>query len=173
MPLKLEVMQLLRTVSTLKDKRSDDHFERFLYKVTARANQLPALPRKIRAPIRVDENAKTTFYDETPKKFYQRHYFEIADKLTGEIERRLEAPPFVLHTKIEGLFKATADGHLPHNDTIQEIEDHFGDDLQGEELHVELLLFRNCFQAMHFTIKNSNDQLLRYHTSTASCFDYF
>ena len=39
-------------------------------------------------------------------------------------------------SKIEGLFKAAADGHLPNNDTIYEIGDHLGDDLQGEELRV-------------------------------------
>ena len=55
-----------------------------------------------------------------------------------------------------------ADGHLPNNDTIQEIGDHFGEDLQGEELRVELLMLKNCFQAMHFTMKNLKDQLLRY-----------
>ena len=154
------------TVSTLKEKRSDEYFERFWDKVTARAHQLgveePALPRKRRAPSRVDENARTNFYDETPKKFYQRNYFEIADKLTGEIERRFEAPQFVLYTKIEGLFKAAAAGHLPNNDTIQQIGDHFGDDLQGEELRVELFLLKNSFQVMRFTMKNLKDQLLRY-----------
>ena len=60
------------------------------------------------------------------------------------------------------MFKAAADGHLPNNDTIQEIGDHFGDDLQGEELRVELLMLKNSFQAMHFTMKNLKDQLLRY-----------
>ena len=66
------------------------------------------------------------------------------------------------YTKIEGLFKAAADGHLPNNDTIQEIGDHLGDDLQGEELPVELLMLKNSFQEMHFTMKNLKDQLLRY-----------
>ena len=60
------------------------------------------------------------------------------------------------------MFKAAADGHLPNNDTIQEIGDHFGDDLQGEELRVELMMLKNSFQAMHFTMKNLKDQLLRY-----------
>ena len=59
-----------------------------------------------------------------------------------------------IYTKIEGLFKAAADGHLPNNDTIQEIGDHLGDDLQGEELPVELLMLKKSFQAMHFTMKN-------------------
>ena len=72
------------------------------------------------------------------------------------------------YTKIEGLLKAAADGHLPNNDTIQEIGDHLGDDLQGEELPVELLMLKNSFQAMHFTMKNLKDQLLRYCTNT--CF---
>ena len=79
------------TVSALMEKRSDDYFgyfERFWDKVTARAHQLgvkePALPLK-RRTSRVDKNARTSFHDETPKKFYQRHYFEIADKLSGEI----------------------------------------------------------------------------------------
>ena len=60
------------------------------------------------------------------------------------------------------MFKAAADGHLPNNDTIQEIGDHFGDDLQGEELRVELLMLKDSFQTMHFTMKNVKDQLLRY-----------
>ena len=73
-----------------------------------------------------------------------------------------EAPQFVLYiyTKIEGLSKAAADGHLPNNDTIQGIGDHRGDDLQGEELPVELLILKNSFQATHFTMKNLKDQHL-------------
>ena len=45
-----------------------------------------------------------------------------------------------INTKIEGLFKTAADGHLPNNDTIQEIGDHLGDDLQGEELLVDRVI---------------------------------
>ena len=53
------------TVSTLMEKRSDDYFERFWDKVTARAHQLGveelALPRKRRAPSRVDKKCKDKF----------------------------------------------------------------------------------------------------------------
>ena len=87
MPLKLAYAAV--TVSTLKEKRSEDYFERFWDKVTGIAYQLGveelAFPRKRRAPSRVDKNAWASFHDETPKKFYQRRYFEIADNFTGEI----------------------------------------------------------------------------------------
>ena len=53
------------TVSTLKEKRSEDYFERFWDKVTGRANQLGveelAFPRKRRAPSRVDKKCKGKF----------------------------------------------------------------------------------------------------------------
>ena len=98
----------------------------------AKANQLgvgdPILPRRRREPIR---------YDETHKEFYRRQYFEIADKVVGKIERRFEAPKSVLYTKVERMFKTAAEGQHMHLDTIQEINNHFGDDVQ-EDLHTKL-----------------------------------
>ena len=62
----------------------------------------PVLSRKRRAPTRLDQNSSNIFYyDESPKDMYQRVYYEIVDKLKGEIKCRYSSPAFALYTNVE------------------------------------------------------------------------
>ena len=56
---------------------------------------------KRRALIRLDEASTSTHHDDTPRDMYHRLYFEIVDKLIGEIERRFDSPTFSLYSKVE------------------------------------------------------------------------
>ena len=76
------------TLSSLMDQRSDAHFngvwQELLAKVMEFDCEEPVLPRKRRAPRRLDE-ATTSHFDATPEDMYRKHYFEVLDTIIGEI----------------------------------------------------------------------------------------
>ena len=73
----------------MKDLRSDANFDVFWHQLQEKATQLdisePKLPRKRRAPQR-DEASGTTYHGPIPETMYRRYYFEVLDKIVGEIE---------------------------------------------------------------------------------------
>ena len=93
------------TLVWLKEKRNHEHFNSFweylLNKHSDFGVEEPTLPRKQRAPICLDEASTSTHHDDKPRDMYRRLYFEIADKLTGEIERRFDSLTFSLYSKVE------------------------------------------------------------------------
>ena len=103
------------TVSSLKEMRKDDNFDSIWDDLLKKADELeceePILPRRRRAPKRIDEANSTVHYDSTPKHMYHRYYFEVLDKLIGEIERRFESPSFTFYSKVEGLLENAAVGN--------------------------------------------------------------
>ena len=69
-------------------------------------------------------------------------YFEILDKLIGEIDHRFDSLAFILYSKMEDILENGFVG-----DTIpksrSDVIGHFNDDLIKEELQVELSVLKN------------------------------
>lgn len=93
---------------------------------------------------------------------YRRVYFEIADKLKGEIERRYNSPTFALYTKVELILKKAATGESIPPEVLSEVLQHFGDDLQRDELTTELGMLKNVLVGNEYTIDNMKEKLLKY-----------
>ena len=129
------------TVSSLKEMRRDDSFDAIWDDLLKKADELeceePILPRR-RAPKHIDEASNTVHYDTTPKHMYCRYYFEVLDKLIGEIERRFESPLFTFYSKVEGLLENAAVGNSIAPEDVRIVVHHFKEDLVETELLTEL-----------------------------------
>ena len=134
------------TLKCLKEERNDEHFnslwEDLLVKCPEFGVEEPTLPRQQRAPICLDEASISTHHDDTPRDMYHRLYFEIVDKLTGEIERRFDSPTFSLYSKVETVLTKAATGEPVPDDLLSAVCTHFGDDLHSVELNTELSMLK-------------------------------
>ena len=134
------------TLSSLKDQRCDSCFssmwKELLEKVTEFDCEEPVLPRKRRAPRRLDE-ATTSHFDLTPEGMYCRLYFEVLDMITGEIQRRFESPSFTFYAKVESVLESAVTGLDISTEGVKEIVHHFKDDLIEPDLLTELKMLKN------------------------------
>ena len=55
--------------------------------------------------MRIDEASSTTHFDATPEDMYHRYYFEVLDKLIGEIKHRFESSSFTFYAKVESVLE--------------------------------------------------------------------
>ena len=93
---------------------------------------------------------------------YRKYYFEILDKLIGEIERRFESPTFILYSKVEEVLKYAATGvDVPCAD-VKDIVDHFGEDLHDADLCTKLAMLKNTMQGIEFSVTSLKEKLSVY-----------
>ena len=93
---------------------------------------------------------------------YHRLYFEIVDKLIGEIERRFDSPTFYLYSKVETvLTKAATGGQVP-DDLLSAVCTHFGDDFHSFELNTELNMLKNTMQGVEFSFEIVKQKVCNY-----------
>ena len=154
------------TLKCLEEERSEDRFnclwEDLMSKKTKFGVGEPVLPRKRRAPTRLDQNSSNSYYDESPKEMYRRIYYEIADKLKGEIERRYSSPAFALYTNVELILRKAATGESIPPEVLSEVFEHFGDDLQRDELTTELGMLKNAMVGAAYSIDNMKEKIRKY-----------
>ena len=153
-------------VSTLKELRNDSEFSKFWTNVRERAIQLevgePILPRKAQTTKTTGRSNSTTFHDATPEDMYKRYYFELIDTVMGEIERRLNSPSFTLYTRMEMLLQSAAEGKEVCREAVQEVVEHFSNDLNLDDLCTELALLKNVMALMEFTYANLKRKVIEY-----------
>ena len=154
------------TLKCLEEERSEDRFnclwEDLMSKKTKFGVGEPVLPRTRRAPTRLDQNSSNSYYDESPKEMYRRIYYEIADKLKGEIERRYSSPAFALYTNVELILRKAATGESIPPEVLSEVFEHFGDDLQRDELTTELGMLKNAMVGAAYSIDNMKEKIRKY-----------
>ena len=85
---------------------------------------------------------------------YRRVFYEIADKLKGEIEHRYSSPAFALYTDVELILRKAASGESIPSDILLKVFEHFGDDLQKDELTTELGMLKNAMVGVIYSINN-------------------
>ena len=154
------------TLARLKEERNEEHFnslwEDLLVKCSKFGVEEPTLPRKRRAPTRLDEASTSTHHDDTPRDMYRRLYFEIVDKLIGEIERRFNSPTFSLYSKVETVLMKVSTGEQVPGDLLSEVYTHFGDDLHPVELTTELTMLKNTMQGVEFSFQILKQKICNY-----------
>ena len=151
------------TLSSLKEQRSDTHFDKVWEELLAKATEFdceePVLPRRRRAPKRIDEATSTTHFDATPEDMYHRYYFEILDTLTGEIECRFESSSFTFYAKVESILEGAAVGKDIPTEDVKEIIQHFKEDLVESDLLTELKMLKNVYCEKSFTYKEFKEKM--------------
>ena len=63
---------------------------------------------------------------------YRRVYYEIVDKLKGEIERCYNSPTFVLYSDVELVLRKAAMGESIPPERFSKVSEHFRDELYTE-----------------------------------------
>lgn len=96
------------TKSVLESIRNDDSFSVFYSLVLRKSNEgsiaEPVLPRKRRAPVRIEIGSGPPTFPETLEDHYRRIYFEAIDLIVNAIEQRFSQPSFAAYEKMESLF---------------------------------------------------------------------
>ena len=152
------------TLKCLEEELSEDRLNCLWEDLMSKKTKFgePVLPRKRRAPTRLDQNSSNSYYDESPKEMYRRIYYEIADKLKGEIERRYSSPAFALYTNVELILRKAATGESIPPEVLSEVFEHFGDDLQRDELTTELGMLKNAMVGAAYSIDNMKEKIRKY-----------
>lgn len=154
------------TLARLKEERNDENFISLWDDLLVKCSQFrvaePTLPRKRRAPTHLDEASRNTHHDATPRDMYRRLYFEIIDKLVGEIERRFHSPTFSLYSKVETMLMKAAIGENIRVDLLSTVQNHFGDDLHPVELSTELSMLKNTMQGVEFSFQTLEQKICNY-----------
>ena len=113
---------------TIKKMRSEEKFELCWKDVQTKAANLridpPKLPRKGRAPYRIEEclrkNAAPQF-DEDTVSYYRKIYNEVLDCITNNITDHFDQQEFKTYIKLENLLTKKAKGddfHAEYDDVL-------------------------------------------------------
>jgi len=101
----------------------------------------PTLPRKQRAPARIEIGTGVSSYPATPKDYYKRIYFEAIDLMINSIELRFNQSSFSVYEKMESfLIKVLND--QDYSKELQFIELHYSDDLDVQVLKCQVEIFK-------------------------------
>ena len=154
------------TLKCMEEERSEERFnclwEDLMSKKTKFGVGEPVLPRKRRALTRLDKNSSNFYYDESPKDMYRMVYYEIVDKLKDEIKCQYSSPAFALYTNVELILRKAATGESITLEVLSEVFEHFGEDLQRDELTTELSMIKNAMNGVTYSIDTMKENIRKY-----------
>lgn len=126
------------TKETLSKMR--DHFDLFYHTVVQKSEGLvdePKLPRKRRAPARLEVGTGAPGYPQTAKDHYRRIYYEGIDLVVNAIDSRFNQESFDSYAKMESLLVKAANGE-DFDAEMKFLEDKYGDDVNTGALPGQL-----------------------------------
>jgi hypothetical protein len=123
--------------------RSEDMFKLFWVQVTGEAEKIgidePTVPRKRRAPLRLDAHNTTGVIASQPEDHYRVLYFEALDTETCSISARFEQEGYKVYAKLEELLLKGVDvGEESYCDDLFKL---YRDDFKSNSLLVQLRTF--------------------------------
>ena len=138
------------TCRTLEKIRTTDSFNLFWQNLVAlqqeRGINEPVLPRKRRAPIRLEAGSSAGHYPDSPEEHYRRQYFECLDLVVTCIRTRFDQPGYrTLRTLEDLLLKAIR--KQDYSEQLEFIIDFYKDDIIPSSLKVQLELLSTSFSA--------------------------
>ena len=101
------------TKETLTKMRNDQNFDHFYANVSRKSEGLvgePTLPRKRRAPARLEVGAGAPSYPQTAKDHLRRVYYEAIDLIVSAIDQRFNQESFTSYAQMETLLVKAANG---------------------------------------------------------------
>lgn len=136
---------------SLVSMRNEECFDLLWEKVLHMANDVdvndPVLPRRKKAPRRIEEGNAPPEYDPTPKGKYRRVYFEAVDLLIQAIADRFDQPGYKMYCCIERLF-SKAIQKVDYSNELKQILDVYGGvDLSTSNLAMQLNICSNSIPA--------------------------
>ena len=160
------------TSQTIQRFQSDREFSSFWQRAVAKAQKLqlndPRIPTSRRPPRRIDSGSTPCSFN-SPKEYYQKIYFEVADTIHGEMQKRFEQKNYDLYSKAEELLLSAAGYGEVLQCNIEAIVKHFGEDLDHSRLHNQLAVLSDAVTGVNVPLKDVATNILSY-TSTCSNF---
>ena len=137
------------TVTTLKSLRNNASFDLYWKKTTAAATNLdinePILPRRRKAPRRIDEGSSPTFH-ETVEDHYRVIYFEVLDLIISCIENCFDQPGYKTYGKVKLLLLKAAASE-PYDEELQFVLSFYGSDFDSLLLPTHLEIFSQTIES--------------------------
>ena len=131
------------TVSTLQSIRSDEMFDLFWEKVQRLREadgvdiDPPVLPRRRKAPKRLEVGCGEPSHPQSPKDMYRRFYFEALDLVISAINNRFDQPGYQTYRNLQELLLKAARGQDFHKE-FEYVVDFYGSDFQSSQLDTQL-----------------------------------
>ena len=117
------------TCETLSRTRTDEAFDLFWEKTLQLQQELgvppPELPRKRRAPPRLEVGSSSPHFPSTPKELYRPIYFECLDHIISSIRSRFDQPGYATLVRLENVPTRAAKGE-EYSDDLAFILKHYG-----------------------------------------------
>ena len=103
------------------------------------------LPRQWKRPRRYEEGTSSGNVHETPKQYYQQHYFEAIDLILNCIQDQFNQPGYKVYSTLESLL-TKACKQEEFEDDLEAVCAFYKDDFVKVLLHAQLQIFAVHFQ---------------------------
>lgn len=136
------------TVQTLESMRSDDAFRLFYARVEvdrkSTGTDEATLPRKRRAPARLEVGTGVGYQHESVEEMYRHQYFEAIDLAITGIKDRFNQPGYCMYRNLEELLVHAAN-QKDYSKQLDEVLSFYADDVQLQLLQAQLQTFASHF----------------------------
>ncbi len=133
------------TITTLESIRSEEMFKLFWQKTVKQADEpdigQPALPRKRKAPRRLEVGTSAGSSPTSPEDHYRAIYFEAVHTVSTCIGDRFKQEGYQMYCKLEQLL---VKGGQPESE-VDEVLKFYGSDFEKDTLLAQLQLFHTNF----------------------------
>ena len=102
------------------------------------------LPRKRKAPRRLEVGSGEAFYPSTVMDYYSQQYYECLDFIFNAIKDRFDQPGYKTLKQLENLLLKAARGE-EYKDELAFVSDHFADDFTLSTLETQLEMLTSAF----------------------------
>ena len=131
------------TISTLQSIRSDSMFDLFWEKVQRLREadgvdiDPPVLPRRRKAPKRLEVGCGEPSHAQSPKDMYRRFYFEALDLVITAVKNRFDQPGYQTYKNLQELLLQAARGQDYHKE-FEYVVNFYGSDFESSQLDTQL-----------------------------------
>ena len=137
------------TLEVLRSLRDSDRFTAFYGLVVQEQSRFgisdPALPRKRRAPQRLEVGSSAGDFHLTPESHYRQIFFEAIDHAIQAIQDRFDQPGYAIYQNLEQLILKACTGK-PYDAELQFVCDFYKEDLSKIQLEAQLPLLRHLVE---------------------------
>ena len=137
------------TLEVLRSLRDSDRFTAFYGLVVQEQSRFgisdPALPRKRRAPQRLEVGSSAGDFHLTPESHYRQIFFEAIDHAIQAIQDRFDQPGYAIYQNLEQLILKACTGK-PYDAELQFVCDFYKEDLSKTQLEAQLPLLRHLVE---------------------------
>ena len=104
------------------------------------------MPRKRRAPARIEVGSSEGYHPVTPKNFYRQHYFECLDLIINHIQDRFDQPGYSVLKNLEDVLLKAA-WNENYATELEFVLSVYKDDFDASRLKTQLELLSSSFNS--------------------------